>query len=169
MALDLHNKNNAICRSILKTILKVRDQISLWWQLTSVHSKFVGHSTEIIRQSKIRGPLKKWKIKKTFFHSLFYSFLQKIKKTSRKIFMPWSMMTLQFLEASLRSTILSTTSSFVRKRKREGNKKMSFTSSSFLVLVVLLSGSHAKASQDAAQVTVNFGKFIWFLTTYSLW
>ena len=51
--LDLHIKNNAICRSILKTISKLRDQISL----SSVHSKFVGHSTEIIRQSKIKGPL----------------------------------------------------------------------------------------------------------------
>ena len=58
MALDLHKENNAICRSILKTISKLRDQISLRWQLTSVHSEFVGHSTEIIRQSKIKGTLK---------------------------------------------------------------------------------------------------------------
>ena len=44
-------------RSILKTISKSKDQISLRWQLTRVHSKFVGHSTEIIRQSRIKGPL----------------------------------------------------------------------------------------------------------------
>ena len=44
-------------QSILKTISKLRDQISLRWQLTSMHSKFVGHSTEIIQQSKIKGPL----------------------------------------------------------------------------------------------------------------
>ena len=58
MALDLHIKNNAICRSIPKTVSKLRDQISLRRQLTNVHSKFVGHSTEIIRQSKIKDPLK---------------------------------------------------------------------------------------------------------------
>ena len=57
MALDLHIKNNIICRSILKIISKLRDQISLRWQLTSMHSKFFGLSTEIIRQSKIKGPL----------------------------------------------------------------------------------------------------------------
>ena len=57
MALDLHIKNNAICRSILKTISKLRDQISLRWQLTSLNSIFVGHSTENIRQSKIKGSL----------------------------------------------------------------------------------------------------------------
>ena len=57
MALDLHKENNAICSSIYKTISKLRDQISLRWQVTSVNSKFVGHSTEIIRQSKIKGPL----------------------------------------------------------------------------------------------------------------
>ena len=59
MALDFHIKNNAICRSILKTISKLRDQISLRWSLTRVHSEFVGHSTEIIRQSKIKVPLQK--------------------------------------------------------------------------------------------------------------
>ena len=46
MVLDLHIKNNAICRSILKKISKLRDQISLRTQLTSVHSKFVGYSNE---------------------------------------------------------------------------------------------------------------------------
>ena len=61
MALDLHIENNAICRSILKTISKLRDQISLKWQLTRAHSKFGGYSIEIIRQSKIRGPLKRSK------------------------------------------------------------------------------------------------------------
>ena len=54
-ALDIHIKNKAICRSNLKIISKLRDQISLRWQLTSVHSKFV--STEIIWQSKIKGRL----------------------------------------------------------------------------------------------------------------
>ena len=49
-------KNNAICKSILKTISKLRDQTSLSWKLTSVHSKD-GHSTEITRQSKIKEPL----------------------------------------------------------------------------------------------------------------
>ena len=57
MALDLQMENIAICRSISKIISKLRDQISLRWQLTSVHSKFVGNFTEIIRQSKIKGPL----------------------------------------------------------------------------------------------------------------
>ena len=57
MSLDLHMENNTICRSILKTISKLRNQISLSWQLTSMHSKFVGHSTEILRLSKIKGPL----------------------------------------------------------------------------------------------------------------
>ena len=57
MALDLHKENNAICRSMLKTISKLRDQISLRWQQTRVHSEFVGHSTEIMRQSKIKGIL----------------------------------------------------------------------------------------------------------------
>ena len=37
---------------------------------------------------------------------------------------------------------------------------MNFMSSSFVVLVVLLGGSQAKASQDAAKLTVNFGKLI---------
>ena len=58
MAQDLHIENNAICRSIFKTISKLRDQISLKWLLTSVHSKYARHSTEIIRQCKIKGPLK---------------------------------------------------------------------------------------------------------------
>ena len=57
MALDPHIKKNAICRSILKLISKLRNQISLRWQLTTVHSKFVGHSPEIILQSKIKEPL----------------------------------------------------------------------------------------------------------------
>ena len=57
MALDLHNENDAICWLNLKVISKLRDQTSLRWQLTNVHSKFVGHSTENIRQSKIKGPL----------------------------------------------------------------------------------------------------------------
>ena len=57
MELDLNIENNVICWSILKTILKLRDQIS--WQLTSVYSKFIRHFTEIIRQSKIKGPLLK--------------------------------------------------------------------------------------------------------------
>ena len=50
MPLDIHIKNNAICRSM-------RDQINLRLQLTSVHSKFVGHSIDIIWQRKIKGPL----------------------------------------------------------------------------------------------------------------
>ena len=33
-------QKHCICRSILKTISKLRDQISLRWQLTSVHSIF---------------------------------------------------------------------------------------------------------------------------------
>ena len=57
MALYLQIENNAICRHILKTISKLRNQISLRFQLTSMHSKFVGHSNEIIWQSKIKGPL----------------------------------------------------------------------------------------------------------------
>ena len=56
MAVDLRIKNNAMCCSILKTISKLRDQTSLSWKLTSVHSKD-GHSTEITRQSKIKEPL----------------------------------------------------------------------------------------------------------------
>ena len=46
---------------MLKTISKFRGQISLRWQTTWVYSKFVGHSTEVIQQSKIRGPLKRSK------------------------------------------------------------------------------------------------------------
>ena len=57
MAVDLRIKNNAMCCSILKTISKLRDQTSLSWKLTSVHSQFDGHSTEITRQSKIKEPL----------------------------------------------------------------------------------------------------------------
>ena len=57
MALDLHIENNAICKSILEIISKLRDQIYLSWQLSSIHSKFVGHSTEIFWQSKIKGTL----------------------------------------------------------------------------------------------------------------
>ena len=60
MALDLYIKNNAICRSVLKTISKMRDLISLRWQLTSVHSKFVGYTIEIIRQSKIKKRTFTW-------------------------------------------------------------------------------------------------------------
>ena len=42
------------------------------WKKVVPNSKFVGHSTEIIRQSKIKGPLQTWKyiMKELFFHFL---------------------------------------------------------------------------------------------------
>ena len=49
---------------------------------------------------------------------------------------------------------------FVMNGKRAKNIKMNFMSSSLAVLVVVLGCSRAKASQDAAKLTVNFGKLI---------
>ena len=78
MALDLNIKNNAICRFILKKISKFKDQISLRWQLTSVHSKFVGHSTEFFWQSKIKGPLSLFIQFFTQFMIFFFKFQMRI-------------------------------------------------------------------------------------------
>ena len=87
MVLDLHIEKNAICGSILKTISKLRDQISFRWQLTNVHSKIVGHS---IRQSKVKGPLPRgaWVLTLRSFLVLPYWFtilLQQLQKNSQQL------------------------------------------------------------------------------------
>ena len=80
MTLDLHIKNNTKFISIHKTALNLRDQISLRWQLNRVHSKFVWHSTEIIRQSKIKEPLRVPDVEKCpglLFRTLEYEYWSK--------------------------------------------------------------------------------------------
>ena len=56
MALDLHIKNISICWFNLRPISKLKDHTSLRWQLTRLHSKFIGYWIEIIQQSKIKVP-----------------------------------------------------------------------------------------------------------------